>query len=94
MERINIFTIDSGVNINHSAFKNDDLKGFSYSTTGISNNFEDEYGHGTAVYGIIRKVKDIANITNIKINSIEKGIEENILFDLLDYISTNFHARI
>jgi len=94
MERINIFIIDSGVNINHSAFKNDDLKGFSYSTTGISNNFEDEYGHGTAVYGIIRKVKDIANITNIKINSIEKGIEENILFDLLDYISTNFHPDI
>ena len=50
MNNINVVIIDSGVNLTHSAFRDDEIYAkdlFDCNGTGT-----DEYGHGTAIYGI------------------------------------------
>ena len=53
---INVVIIDSGVDLNHPAFSKDTIVALS-----VNDAFSaiDEYGHGTAVYGIIRKCPGI-----------------------------------
>lgn len=95
MKKIEIIIIDSGVKSNHPSFIGDSIKGFQFSLdSNITNDFEDSFGHGTAVYGIIRKIKDYANITNIKIPNIENGVDEELLIGILKYISDRLSPDI
>ena len=99
MNKLEILIIDSGVNLNHPLFKDDQLKGFQFCCKNASSvnlndkNIDDSFGHGTAVYGIIRKTKDFANITNIKIPDIENGnLYDQSLFEILEYIFENINS--
>ena len=88
-EKIRIVIVDSGVKKT-----NEYIQGYSFSEKGISENFEDEYGHGTAIYSIIKKVNDFSNITNIKLDNIENGADGFLLEELLKYIYEKEKADI
>lgn len=86
MKTIRVVIIDSGVCTNHDEFKEDCLIGFTWHANSIIEGFEDVYGHGTAIYSIIRKIREYAEIINIKLNHIQGGANERDLLELLQYI--------
>lgn len=95
MKRIKIAIVDSGVRCDHPLFREDDIQGFTYLGQGkTEDNFQDCFGHGTAIYGIIRQVKEWADIINIRIPGIEEGIDEEILCSALNYIAENIDTDI
>ena len=94
MNKIEIIIIDSGVKCNHSSFQGVSICGFQIYNSNIIEDFEDTYGHGTAIYGIIKKVGDVSNIINIKLPNIEEGINENDLINVLKYILNNMEPNI
>lgn len=59
--KVNVLIIDSGV-YRHKAFENDLINVVSDSNTSLLDTQDPVDGHGTAVYGIIRKSADIATI--------------------------------
>ena len=92
---INCIILDTGVRHKHKAFKEERLSGFSLKgnhESEVQDDFEDLYGHGTAVYDIIRE-PDI-NITNIRLDGIENGMAETQLIHALQYIDGHCHADI
>lgn len=95
MKKVTIVIIDSGVQTEHPAFKGDCICGFqllSDSTT--DTDFTDLFGHGTAIYGIIRKAATYADIINIKLPHIEDGLEEAQLCAALRYVLENLTPDI
>ncbi len=69
------------------------LWGSGYREDGcVEKGLTDDYGHGTAVYGIIRKALPYADILNIQIPGIENGIEEETLCRLLYYLADKVPA--
>lgn len=94
MEKVKIIIIDSGVRKSHPRFAGDDIRGYTLHRGKKQEDFEDKYGHGTAIYNIIRKCNDIADILNIKISDVEHGVEQDILIDVLEYIYKNEEADI
>jgi len=86
MKKINIIIVDSGVRTNHPKLKNKVLSGFSMVNGMRVDGFEDTYGHGTAIYAIISKCENIANITNIKLTDLEHNVDEEELINVLEYI--------
>lgn len=91
MKKIQIAIIDSGVNCLHPAFV-DKKPVMIYD--GEETDSEGFYGHGTAIYNIIRQVEDIAEITNFKVNNIETGICEDELISLLMRIKNQYKFDI
>lgn len=95
MGKIKITLVDSEVRSDHPAFQKDVIKGFTYLENGeICENFEDTFGHGTAIYGIVRRVKEFADITNIRIPNIEEGIDCDALCSILNYIADNIETDL
>lgn len=94
MDKVQIIVIDSGVSINHPDFSNDVIHGMIWRDGEMVEGITDQFGHGTAIYGIIRKVNAFCNITNIKIDNIEYGILYDSLVELLEYIDSNMDADI
>jgi uncharacterized NAD-dependent epimerase/dehydratase family protein len=88
--KIKIAIIDSGVRLDHPAFvgKTPVVIDTAPSTDGGF------YGHGTAVYNIIRKAEDIADIINFKLLWQEDGIEEACLLELLNKIDREYPVDI
>ena len=75
MKHINIAIFDSGVNTKHKDFESQDLVGFALkiNRNGMiekSDDFNDEIGHGTAIYYLIKRATANipCSITNIKRN--------------------------
>ena len=87
MRKVRVVILDSGVKKSHKRFNEDQIQGYTLYKEGVSPDFEDTYGHGTAIYNIIRKVKDIADITNIKLPDIESGVTGTVLAQALTHIS-------
>lgn len=85
MDKVKIAIIDSGVKKYHSAW-DVQPQGFTYNNGIMHNEFEDEFGHGTAVYNIIRKNTRDSEITNIKLDGINTGVSEDELISVLNYI--------
>ncbi|MDR0636723.1 MAG: hypothetical protein LBF87_06560 [Treponema sp.] len=87
-DKIKIAIIDSGIRLDHPAFagKTPVVIDTVPSVDG------DLYGHGTAVYNIIRKVE--ADITNFKLPWREDGIEETCLLELLNKIDREYPVDI
>lgn len=54
----------------------------------------DHYGHGTAIFSIVNKLKDEADIYIIKIFENEEAVTEGLLIEALDYIDRNINADI
>lgn len=94
MEKIKIAILDSGVMKNHSHFCNDTITGFSLQGGEPQEIYNDEFGHGTAIYNIIRECRDFADIINIKINEIEDGVSENKIIETLYYIYNSMNVDI
>lgn len=92
--KIKIVIIDSGINTNHSQIIGTDVVGFTYSGKEVLDDFEDTYGHGTAIFGIIRTVTDSADIINIKIPNIETSVLEEDLIRALQYVLDNCRCDI
>jgi len=96
---IKIGIVDSGVNLKHKAFKDYQVKGYSLYFNEEKNlirddNFQDNIGHGTAVYYLILKNSPKVDITNIKIYDEETEIDQNDFEDILEYISENENFNI
>lgn len=85
-KKIIIVIIDSGVNDKHPKFTNDTITGIALANNQIHSSFKDDFGHGTAIYNIIRECNDFAEIINLKINGIENGVEENDIIYALQYV--------
>lgn len=87
--------LDTGVRHNHKAFRDEKLSGFTLTGNDeleVQSDFEDSYGHGTAVYGIIREPD--TNITNIRLAGIENGMDEEQLILALQYIDEHCDVDI
>ncbi|SFR68129.1 S8 family peptidase [Anaeromicropila populeti] len=81
--------IDTGVRGNHPAFQNHRLDGLTIQNGCLNEDFEDNYGHGTAIYNIISKeAKEGTQIINIKVKSIEDGVDVNEIIEALKYVET------
>jgi len=85
MNKLKIAILDSGVNVNHSLFRNDKIEVINYSESNLT------YGHGTAIYNIIRKVNSFSEIINFQITDNDGTIDENILIDCLNMIYQKYN---
>lgn len=85
MNKLKIAILDSGVNVNHSLFRNDKTEVINYSESNLT------YGHGTAIYNIIRKVNSFSEIINFQITNNDGTIDENILIDCLNMIYQKYN---
>ena len=93
MQNIKVAIIDSGVNKKHNRFANDKIYGFGYQNKNVIEEYYDTYGHGTAVYNIIRNTNQI-DIINIKVFGIENGVSSRDIIEILDYINQNLDVNI
>lgn len=93
-EKLRIVIVDSGVDISHPQFKNSNVEGYTYKDSKLHEGCPDEYGHGTAIYQIIRSVSDIADIINIKLPDIEHSNTRMELADILEYIADHIPCNI
>lgn len=82
MQKIRVAIIDSGVDKKHPRFEGDSFHGFGYQDGNIVENYDDTYGHGTAIYNILRNQKEI-EIINIKVYGIEAGLEDSSIIGIL-----------
>ena len=72
--------LDTGVRHNHKAFRDEKLSGFTLTGNDeleVQSDFEDSYGHGTAVYGIIREPE--TNITNIRLAGCKTSFTSSLM---------------
>ncbi len=60
----------------------------------VDENFQDEMGHGTAVFSIIRKFSPDSEILNIKLFDENGEVSEEGLFESLKYIRDNVNCKI
>lgn len=91
MKKIKIAIIDSGLNCEHPAFS--DSKPILIGGE-ADERASEIYGHGTAVYNIIRKVENIAEITNFKLDDVENGVCEEELVYILRKIKNEYEFDI
>jgi subtilisin family serine protease len=89
-EKTRIAIIDSGVRLDHPAFVH---KPPVMIDTGGSGRRE-LVGHGTAVYNIIRKVEDNADILNFSLDYRDEGVEESELLELLETIDREYPVQL
>lgn len=94
MSKVRILIIDSGVRVDHPHLKNDGIQGLTWDGGEMDSGIDDDFGHGTAVYGIIRSVNSFAEIINIRLKDIEEGIDYHALIALLKYIYANIEADL
>ena len=86
--------IDSGVRINHPAFLNKQVCGYSLIVNSDGDvikkkEFDDLIGHGTAIYYLIDKNVDGVEIVNIKIFDDKNQIKSQQFELILNYIYNN-----
>lgn len=93
-----IVILDSGVNKEHTAFRDEDFLGYSlrYDKNGLKRyeDYSDENGHGTAIYHIIRKRCREAQIKMIKIFDRNLSISGEAFYEILRYVNENEDADI
>lgn len=99
--KTDIVLIDSGVNKKHKVLKEDIIEGctaFLNEKENIDlkmNEFEDEEGHGTAVYSLLHRLCPDAAIYVIKIAYQKDGqISSVLLVKILQYILENIDCKI
>lgn len=90
---LKVIIIDSGVNKDHKRFQNEIIRGYTWESGMLTEELPDDFGHGTAIYGIISKNCN-AEILNIRIKDIENGIDNKELCRLLEYINKNIPCDI
>ncbi|MEQ7202296.1 DUF1611 domain-containing protein [Lactococcus lactis] len=100
MEKIttDIVLIDSGVEMGHPALKNYKVDGISIAKCGnkyiLDSDINDTYGHGTAIYYMLKKDNPDINIYVIKLFQEDLTVElEDIIF-ILNFIKQNINCKI
>ena len=72
-----IVIVDSGVNLKHPILQGREIDGFAVNIQSgvlqIDEDYQDYYGHGTAIYSIISKAAPDAKILNIKVLNQDDG---------------------
>ncbi|MCL1794914.1 MAG: S8 family serine peptidase [Oscillospiraceae bacterium] len=95
MIKTDVVIIDSGVSSN---LKNSDIQGtslfFSNGKMESNEDLTDNYGHGTAIYNIIRKYSPVSKIYNIKLFDNNECIDETNLIYALKYIQKNVSCKL
>lgn len=98
MKKVKIAILDSGVKVEHPDFKNINIEGFSLI---IKNNkverhncFNDNIGHGTAIFYLIHKLTTEVDIINIKIYNENDSLNQENFEKVLSYICDNFRFDI
>lgn len=91
---MNIAIIDSGTKDYENI-----TKGYNFRVKGdneiiIENNYHDTYGHGTAVYSIIKKNNEECNYYIFKVIDQNDTIDEKIICTALEYIFNNLDIDI
>lgn len=67
-KEIKIVIVDSGLSPEYNVEKSGKIEGYSViNNSVVCGNFEDKFGHGTAVYSLIRKIVPEAEIIIVKI---------------------------
>ena len=100
MKQYDCVIIDSGVDCNHRKLQDQVIYGIMISfdhvqKINISANFQDEIGHGTAIYSIIQKNSPAnTSIFNIKIFEHRDEIDERLLIAALRYICDNIQCKV
>jgi len=85
--------VDTGVDLDHPGIQNWKCDGLTLSDDGITNDFSDSIGHGTAVFYVAKRCFPSANILSIKIyNSDESALMD--LASVLDYIYQKIECRV
>ena len=85
-DRVKVAIIDSGVYVSHPVFAGESVRVINLD--GKADVGNEIYGHGSAVYGIIRKAA-CADILNVQVNGIECGVSAERLISALKYILDN-----
>lgn len=91
MSKIKIAIIDSGVRLDHPALRDSSPQIVHYSE---SNDMNASCGHGTAVYNIIRKTEDFADIINFQITNEDEEICYDTLISCLTEIRDHYDVNI
>lgn len=85
-----IAILDSGVDLNHPAFNKKRVKIYSVDINNHklleTTKEKPEFGHGTAIYGIISATVQNMEIVNIHISGIENGIKSEDLCETLEIV--------
>lgn len=93
-KKLKIVIVDSGVDIAHPQFKNISIQGYTYKESKLYDGCSDEYGHGTAIYQIVRSVSSIADVINIKLPNIGHSNTRMELVEALEYIADHIPCNI
>lgn len=98
-DEYDIVIIDSGVNLGHPLMQGRVIDGFAVNMENgviqIDEDYQDYYGHGTAIYSIISKAAPDAKILNIKATNQDDGsLSCEGLILLLQYIYQFISCRI
>ena len=90
---VKIAILDTGVKLSHPALSNATIHGYAISYDGknviISDNFDDNLGHGTAIASIIHSIAPQCEITAIRMFADNLNLEEETLIKVLGYIAEN-----
>lgn len=92
MRKPKMVFIDSGVAADNQMLLNDTIEEIELPNECADRSFQS--GHGTAIYGILRKVRENFDIISIKIPGIQNGVSGSVLCDALEYIEDNIEAKL
>ena len=92
MSRPKIVFVDSGVDIENQLLKEDSFEEIEFCSECADESFQS--GHGTAIYGILRKVRESFDVISIKVRGIQNGIKDTVLCEVLEYIENNIDASL
>lgn len=92
MSRPKIVFVDSGVDIEKQLLKEDIFEEIEFCGECADEQFQS--GHGTAIYGILRKVRESFDIISIKVRGIQNGVSGSVLCEVLEYIENNIDANL
>lgn len=92
--KTDIVLIDSGVNIKHPVFKRMDIQGINLTRDNSINNIEDNIGHGTAIYYLLKTFTSCAEILPIKIFDRDFSTDFEQLTSALEYVYQNIECKI
>lgn len=92
MNRPKIVFVDSGVALDNQVLQGDAIEEIEIFNECADESFQS--GHGTAIYGILRKVRESFDIISIKMRGIQNGISDSVLCDALEYIENNIDASL
>lgn len=88
--------LDSGVRTDHPAFSGIEINGCHLCYDEVKgvhteNDFSDACGHGTAVFYLIDKLTDSAQIYNFKIFNNNLEVDQDIFENYLEYVYENYY---